>query len=653
MSSRSSSSNAAEAVKPAMPSAPRPGGVDAFQSMTAQQFLDSFPSAALAFDEDLRIVAANRGAAQFLGYNAAQSIGKPLEGVLRLIYNRSAGLNGTDGDASFDHHFDGSWYAVRVFALQTGHGSPPLRCLTATDISARKATEFEWRENEARFEEATRIVQFGTFKITWDLTRVEWSPYMYVMHDVSQDSFVLGRGDYFNIVHPDDREESRRIFRDVVAGKAVEDAEYRILRSDGSVRWIRVDARVLFDTDGAPYGSFGVCQDITESKNREQELNDLLRRNATLYEAIEASPVGVAVLTRDGEKMVFLYVNAEFQRLTLHTSFSLHGRTLDILRPLPEGEEGWAQTTDALGASKSGSFEMTCQRRDSSTFLAQLDIAPVTDFPGREAVAYVLNLRDTTTDKQRAAALLQSQKMEALGQLSGGVAHEINNLLQPVIALSELGEEIAERDPQKVRRYFDVIGSSGRKARDIVRQVLTFARRDTPDASSYAIGPLVSDALDLVQSGLPPGLVLRRNIGADDCKAVVNATQMSQVVVNLVRNAADASESQGIVDVTLSAIDLDETAAAAIDVAPGPWLQLVVKDNGCGMDTYTISRIFEPFFTTKPVGKGTGLGLSVVYSVVMGWGGTVRIESEVDKGTSAMVYIPMDSASVDSRGALS
>jgi PAS domain S-box-containing protein len=650
MSSRSSSTTVTGAGKREAP--PSSAGADAFRALTVQQFLDSLPSVALVFDDTLCIVAANRAAAQFLGYNAAQSIGKPLEGVLRLIYNRAVGPLAAEGDLTFDHHFDGSWYAVRVFPLQTAAGQPSLRCLTATDISARKTTEFEWRESEARFEEATRIVKFGTFKLTWDLTRLEWSPYLYVMHDVSKETFTLGKDEYERLVHPDDREEARRILEDVTAGKAVEDAEYRILRPDGSVRWLRIDARVLFDADGAPYGSFGVCQDITESKNREQELNDLLRRNATLYEAIEASPIGVAVLTRDGERLVFLYVNAEFQRLTLHNSFSLHGRTLDILRPASETEAGWVYTAEALAGSKSGSFELTCLRRDSSTFIAQLDIAPVLDFPGREAVAYVLNLRDTTSDKQRAAALLQSQKMEALGQLSGGVAHEINNLLQPVIALSELGEDIAERDPVKVRRYFDVIGGSGRKARDIVRQVLTFARRDTPNAASYAIGPLISDALDLVQSGLPPGLVLRREITVNDAKAVVNATQMSQVVVNLVRNAADASESQGTVEVSLSAVDLDEAAATAVNLTPGPWLMLVVKDNGCGMDAYTVSRIFEPFFTTKPVGKGTGLGLSVVYSVVAGWGGTVRIESEVDKGTSAMVYIPIDQASAHTTGTL-
>jgi signal transduction histidine kinase len=446
------------------------------------------------------------------------------------------------------------------------------------------------------------------------------------------------------LVHPEDQGQARQVLRNIMAGSAISGAEYRLLRRDNSERWIRVDGRVLFDAEGAPCGTFGVCQDITESKIREHELNDLLRRNATLYEALEASPIGVAVLTSEGEQPSFFYVNAEFQRLTFHNGFSLRSRPLDALRPVDDTGSSWPAVVQALRSSVSGSFELTCMRRDGSTFLAQLELAPVRDFPGRDAIAFVVNLRDLTVDRQRADALLQSQKMEALGQLSGGVAHEINNLLQPVIALSELGMGHAAGDPEKVHRYFEVIAGSGRKARDVVRQVLTFARRDTLDLTSYAVAPLMSDALDLLQSSLSPGLTLKRRLLTGEARAVVNPTQVSQVVLNLVKNAADAMNGRGEVDVALEEVVLDAAAALSLGVSEGRWLKLTVTDHGCGMDAYTRSRVFEPFFTTKPVGKGTGLGLSVVYSIIAGWGGTIRIESEVDQGTSAMVYIPADPA---------
>ena len=452
------------------------------------------------------------------------------------------------------------------------------------------------------------------------------------------DGFSRTREAYKELVHPEDLALLNQYRQDQSEGKALRGAEYRIVRK-GAIRWLRLDGRVLFDGEGESYASFGTCQDITEAKRREQELKNLLRRNAILYEALDASPIGVAVVTTDSPRPEVFYVNAEFERLTGYKTSTLAKNTIEALQP-PDGAREWQKVVQALNTSSPGAFELNCARRDGTSFLAQLEVAPVRDHPGRDATVFVLNLRDITIDRQRAEALLQSQKMEALGQLSGGVAHEINNLLQPVLALSELGLEIADSDPQKVHKYFEVIASSGRKARDIVRQVLTFARRDAPQVAPYAMALLVDDALHLLQSGLPPGITLEQDIDLGDVDAVVNPTQVSQVVFNLVKNAADAMNGVGTVRVGLSVVDLEAAQAAALTLAASRWIKLRVADEGCGMDAYTLSRVFEPFFTTKLAGRGTGLGLSVVYSIVMGWGGLLKLESEVDQGTSAAVYIP-------------
>ena len=446
---------------------------------------------------------------------------------------------------------------------------------------------------------------------------------------------------YRDMIHPDDRELYDRTQQNQIDGKPVRGVEFRIIRKDGTVRWLRKDARVLFDSDGEPYATFGTCQDITEAKQHEQELKSLLRRNTILYEALDASPIGVGVVTTDSENPEFFYVNAEFERLTGHNTSSLSERGIETLTPEGTLGVGWARVVQTLRASVSGAFELSCLRRDGGQFLAQIEIAPVRDHPGRDATVFVLNLRDMTVDRQRADSLLQSQKMEALGQLSGGVAHEINNLLQPMLALSDLGRDIADKDPAKVRKYFEVIASSGRKARDVVRQVLTFARRDAPQLAPYPIADLVGDALHLLHSGLPPGIHLNQTLSCGAAHAVVNPTQVSQVVLNLVTNAADAMDGEGDVMVTLSEVELNQATATPLALTAGRWIRLTVVDSGCGMDAHTLSRIFEPFFTTKLAGRGTGLGLSVVYSIVAGWGGALKVDSEVDKGTTAMVYIPV------------
>jgi PAS domain S-box-containing protein len=614
-----------------------------FDRVTPRAWLEAIMAPAIVLDENAVLIAHNTHAEDLLQHHIVTAVGKPIQGPFKLMVDRVRRQAGLDARAWFEQPIGNSWYRIAAYPLRARPDGPTMQVIIATDITPQKHSEFEIRESEAQLEEATRIAQLGTYKIFWERQTVHWSPHMYVIHGVTPGTSLLERGKYAAIVHPEDQHLHARYMSTQYEGKALNSGEYRIIRKDGSIRWLRLDARVLFDSDGEPYATFGTCQDVTEGKQREQELRNLLRRNAILYEALNASPIGVAVVTTDSPRPEVFYVNAAFEHLTGHKTSSLAKRSIGALIP-GDSPENWDRVTQALLSSGAGAFELKCARRDGTTFLAQIEVAPVRDYPGRDANVFVLNLRDITVDRQRAEALLQSQKMEALGQLSGGVAHEINNLLQPMLSLSELGRDLVETDPAKVRRYFEVIASSGRKARDVVRQILTFARRDTPEVAAYSIAVLTRDALHLLQSGLPPGVKLIENIDTGDAQAMVNPTQVSQVVLNLVKNAADAMNGTGNVTVELTLADIDDAEAAALTIAPGRWIRLRVADEGSGMDAYTLSRVFEPFFTTKVAGKGTGLGLSVVYSIVNGWGGGLKMESDVDKGTAAMIYIPVVSS---------
>lgn len=623
------------------PAAPFPhGGESSAQGIAA--FLNALPAAAVMVVDDKTLVAANAQAENLLGYRAALAPGRLLDGAFARFLARVRREAEKQG-SGLVQPFGPGWYLVHCFQVPYGAGAPAT-VIAAFDITAMKTAEFEIRESEARLEEATRIAHLGTYKVVWQTTTVQWSPHMYVIHGVAPGSYTHTYGKYLRLIHPEDRESFERAFADQLDGKPLRGAEYRIIRDDGNVRWLRLDARVLFDADGEPYATFGTCRDVTEEKLREQDLKQLLRRNAILYEALDASPIGVAVVTTDRADPAFFYANAEFERLTGYNTSSLSERGVNSLRPSDDQGAAWDAVLHAFTASSGAALELTCMRKDGTSFLAQVEVAPVRDYPGREATVFVLNLRDITVDRERAGQILQSQKMEALGQLSGGVAHEINNLLQPILALSDLGQDFADSDPGKVRKYFEVIASSGRKARDIVRQVLTFARRDIPLLAPHGIAALVNDALNLLQSGLPPDVVLDVRLDASHAVAIVNPTQVSQVVLNLVTNAVDAMNGRGTVGIALAEIDLDPVGAMALAIAPGRWIKLSVVDHGTGMDSYTLSRVFEPFYTTKVAGKGTGLGLSVVYSIVTGWGGTLKIDSEVDRGTTAMIYIPLTSS---------
>ncbi|MBL8629573.1 MAG: PAS domain S-box protein [Rhodospirillaceae bacterium] len=601
-------------------------------------FIESVSDGVVIVDQQDRVVMANRAALGLIGHTRDATLGQPVAGAFRIFLERMRSRK-PSGPMRFEHFYDNEWYMVQIYALVSpdGQSSTAYTIVLATEVSLRKRREFDFIETVAGLEEATRIAQMGTFKTIWQTGQIEWSPHMYTLHGVTPDTYNPASGGYAKFVHPDDRDYVQRANRDLAQGNAIANVQYRLVLNDDVLRWMRIDSRVLFDSSGAPYASFGTCQDITETKRREEELRELLRRNAILYEALEASPNGVAVLTAEETGLTILYVNAAFEQLTQHNSFSLNTAGLDAL-VTDDQSRVWRSFNAAMNASEGGAFEVDCRRRDGSVFPAQVELAAVRDHPGRAATAYVITVRDLTAEKERAAVLLQSQKMEALGQLSGGVAHEINNLLQPVIALSDLGADVLERDPGKAKQYFEVIGNSGRKAREVVRQVLTFARRDTPQLLSHDVLPLVIDAINLAAKGLPPNIVVETHLDLEDAKATLSATQISQVILNLMRNASDAMNGRG-------RIVVDLRRCAAEDVPAGmdrarPWIRLIVKDEGCGIDAQALARVFEPFFTTKPVGKGTGLGLSVVYSIVNTWGGTIKIDSEVDQGTTAVIYIP-------------
>ncbi len=622
-----------------MATTPQGHSGDGATALSMTGYLESLSNGIAVFDEQDRVVEANRAALGLMGYTREAMIGKPVAGAFRIFLERLRSRKGNVLPARFEHFYDNEWYSVQASVLMGPDGRTPTSnfIVSATDITFRKRREFDFIETVAGLEEATRIAQMGTFKTIWQTGQIEWSPHMYTLHGVTPDTYNPGNGGYDQFVHTEDRDYFGRANRDLAEGNAMANVQYRVVLPDGVMRWMRIDSRVLFDSSGAPYASFGTCQDITETKRREEELRELLRRNAILYEALEASPNSVAVLTNEDTGLTILYVNAAFEKLTQHNSFSLNTASLDAL-VADRDASVWRTLKDALAASAGGAFEVECRRRDNSVFPAQIELAPVRDHPGRAATAFVVTVRDLTADRERAALLLQSQKMEALGQLSGGVAHEINNLLQPVIALSDLGTDVLERDAAKAKQYFEVIGNSGRKAREVVRQVLTFARRDTPQLLSHDVLPLVIDAVNLAAKGLPPNIDVETHFNLDTAKATLSATQVSQVILNLLRNASDAMNGRGRIAIQLERCTNEEIPSGLS--GPGPWIRLSVKDQGCGIDAQALARVFEPFFTTKPVGKGTGLGISVVYSIVSSWGGTIKIDSEVDHGTTAVIYIP-------------
>jgi len=260
----------------------------------------------------------------------------------------------------------------------------------------------------------------------------------------------------------------------------------------------------------------------------------------------------------------------------------------------------------------------------------------------RARVHVLAIIRDISARLELERRLIHSQKMEAMGTLAGGVAHDFNNILCAIMGYSEMARMDAEGQKELCENLDQVIQSSTR-ARDLVRQILTFSRRSQPEAKLISVAELMQEALRLLRPALPSSIEIRMEMGADLPRIMADPSQVHQVIMNLVTNAAHALRTTQTPVLTLRCRLQDapaEVMACTPTLAPGLTLMIEVSDNGHGMDEGTLAHIFEPFFTTKPQGEGTGLGLAVVHGIVRANRGGIHVESAPGKGASFQVYFP-------------
>jgi PAS domain S-box-containing protein len=281
------------------------------------------------------------------------------------------------------------------------------------------------------------------------------------------------------------------------------------------------------------------------------------------------------------------------------------------------------------------------RRVDGSLFEAELSSNIYIDGDGEQATSMII--RDVTERQRLAERLQEKQRLEAIGTLAGGVAHDFNNMLAAILGNVGLAEQdIPPDSPAQAR--LRLVRQAGNRARQLVRQILTFSRRAPREQAVQLLQPLVDEALALLRSTLPPTVRLQVLSSPVPLWARVDGAQVQQLLLNLCTNAWQAlPDENGEVRVALQSCTLAEPEARLLGLAAGEYACLHVDDDGHGMDATVRARIFEPFFTTKPAGRGTGLGLAVVHGVVTEHAGAIRVESEVGRGTHFSVYLPLAS----------
>jgi two-component system cell cycle sensor histidine kinase/response regulator CckA len=499
------------------------------------------------------------------------------------------------------------------------------------DITARQRVERTLRESEERFrriaETVTQVFWIADVEIE---TIVYVSPAYESIWGRSCDSVYRDPRTFLDAVHEADRARVVETLELQQSGEAF-DHEYRIVRPDGEIRWIWDRGFPVRTETGSVVQYVGVAEDITERHRAEERIRLLAR-------AVESTNDLVSVTDVDDR---ITFVNAAFLRAYGYTVDEVIGRTPELVRS-PETPAATIEEIARESRRDGWSGELMNRRKDGSQFRISLNTSAIRDEQGT-IVGLLGVARDVTEQRSLENQLRQAQKMEAIGQLAGGVAHDFNNLLTAIQGFAGL---VAESLPEADERRADVneISQAAERAAALTRQLLAFSRKQILDVRVLHLGDVVGELTPMLRRLLGATIHLNTTIAN---RGLVNADpgQLQQVLMNLAVNARDAMRNGGRLTIATSDVVLDEAFARNHpSVCPGPHVVLTVSDTGHGMDEATQKRVFEPFFTTKPKGQGTGLGLATVYGIVKQSGGSIWVESQVGRGTAFKVYLPRTEA---------
>ncbi len=377
--------------------------------------------------------------------------------------------------------------------------------------------------------------------------------------------------------------------------------------------------------------------DLKAEVQQRQALQKALRESEERYRKLaEASPIPIIIHSQ--EKVVF--ANPEAVRVFGgHSPSDLVGRSIwDFVHP--DYREIIRQRVARIyrKAQNAEIIEEKFIRLDGSVIDVEV-MANIVDFQGKPSSQVVF--RDITDKKRLRSELDQARKMEAIGTLAGGIAHDFNNILSAVVGFTEIAMEDS-RDNPAVRASLQEVLKAGLRAKELVKQILTFSRQVEQEFTAVQLGQLVRDTMVLLRASIPTTIRIEQSLRTDSTVRA-DATQMQQVIMNLVTNAAQAmSDTGGFLKVDLVNVWLDSSFIALYpELKTGEYLKLSVTDTGSGMTPEVRERIFDPFFTTKEKGDGAGMGLAVVHGIVRDHGGVVSVDTEAGAGSTFNVFLPV------------
>jgi PAS domain S-box-containing protein len=535
-----------------------------------------------------------------------------------------------------------------IFPLPGEDGSVQAVCAMASDIAERRAAEEALRQSEEKYRSIFENSAEGIFQFYPDGRIIECNPAMArILGYASPAELSAEEGDILRRIHV--QQEARLEFlRTLAKSGRVFDFEAQIYRRDGRRMWISTNALAVMGPDGKLLRVEGATRDITARKRAEEE-------RMLLVAAVEQAAEGMVIIGRDFKAQ---YANPAFARIVGSGLGMAGAAAAELQRSVDPFLTNSVRGILALGLKWSGRARQT--RRDGSQYVAEVLITPIRDETAR-VCNHVVLVRDVTHEIRLERRLRQAEKLEAIGVLAGGIAHDFNNILTPILLNTEVALSDLDADHPLRRPLTDVVDAAER-ARDLVKQILAFSRREDTAKNLLILNPLVKETVKIMRGMTPANVTVEADISERGMAIRADPAQVHQVLVNLCLNAAHAmTPGGGELAVALEVVGIDgggaeggsalettdplsglgESVRSVLDLTPGRYAALSVRDTGHGMDRTIMERIFEPFFTTKPPGQGTGMGLAAVHGIVKACGGAVTVRSVPGRGSVFVVFFPL------------
>jgi PAS domain S-box-containing protein len=620
--------------------------------------VESSQDAIISQDLDGKILTWNRAAEKIFGYTEQENIGRSIcllipperENEEELILQKVRHGERVEHYETLRRRKDGSLInvAITVSPLFDSKGNVIGASKIARDVTERTTIDRSAQHLAAIIESSEdAIISKDTDGIIQSWNKSAERLFGYLPGEIIGKSVLV-------LIPPERHHEEDIILGKIRRGERIEHFETVRRAKGGKLIDISLTVSPIRDRSGNVTGASKIARDITEKKRAEALLEQQAQRLAAMNQELErrveertvdlkniqtfylhSSECHAILSRRPDERFQYDEINPATLKLYGMTRDQVIGRTVNEIFPGDRAAELSAHLEACLRSGTPYSYS-----RKQAKSVVDAVATPIPAEPGKPP-RIAVTARDVSDRQNLEEQLRQAQKMEAVGQLTGGLAHDFNNLLQGIIgALDRAQHRIQQGRAAEADRFIGAAVESANRAASLTQRLLAFSRRQTLDPKPTDANRLIAGMEDLINRTMSPNIAVEVVGAAGLWLTMVDAPQLESAVLNLAINARDAMPRGGKLIIETANKWLDDRAAQERDVPPGQYVSVCVTDSGVGMPPDVVARAFDPFFTTKPMGQGTGLGLSMIYGFVRQSGGQVRIYTEVGKGTTMCLYLP-------------